>query len=104
MPETLNNVIVESLRSIPLDQIPVAIAFLSVRIMTEPQRHQQQERGSGTDLEKLLTAKQLALQLNVPESWVRTEQRAGRIPAVRLGKYVRFRRAEVDATLAKGPP
>ena len=38
----------------------------------------------------LLDAKQAAEQLNVPESWVRAEARAGRIPHVKLGRYVRF--------------
>jgi excisionase family DNA binding protein len=40
--------------------------------------------------ERLLTAAEIAERLSVPESWVRQEARADRIPHVRLGRYVRF--------------
>jgi excisionase family DNA binding protein len=49
----------------------------------------------------LLTASQLAKRLNLPESWLRTEERAGRIPSVRAGRYVRFKLADVEAALAR---
>ncbi len=38
----------------------------------------------------LLDAKGASRLLNVPASWVAAEARAGRIPHVRLGRYVRF--------------
>ena len=38
----------------------------------------------------LLDAKGAAELLNVPPSWILAEARAGRIPHVRLGRYVRF--------------
>jgi excisionase family DNA binding protein len=40
---------------------------------------------------RLLTADQVAERLGVPKSWVYARARAGRIPAVRLGRYYRFR-------------
>lgn len=49
----------------------------------------------------LLTAGELAERLNLPESWVRTEERAGRIPGIRAGRYVRFKLADVEAALAR---
>lgn len=45
----------------------------------------------------LLDAGQAAAILNVPQSWVAAEARAGRIPHVRLGRYVRFNRDELIA-------
>lgn len=45
----------------------------------------------------LLDARQAAVILNVPASWVAAEARAGRIPHVRLGRYVRFNREELVA-------
>jgi len=45
----------------------------------------------------LLDAVQAATLLNVPQSWVAAEARAGRIPHVRLGRYVRFNRDELIA-------
>jgi excisionase family DNA binding protein len=45
----------------------------------------------------LLDAGQAAVILNVPQSWVAAEARAGRIPHVRLGRYVRFNRDELIA-------
>jgi len=54
----------------------------------------------------LLNAEQAAELLNVPVSWVRAEARAGRIPCVRLGRYVRFEADELRlwwATRRQGP-
>lgn len=44
---------------------------------------------------RLLRAREAAVLLGVPESWLRAEQRAGRAPHVRLGHYVRFDRDEL---------
>ena len=52
--------------------------------------------------ERLLTVHEVAELLRVPASWVyeRTRRRGNeRIPHVKMGKYVRFRPAEVEAYL-----
>lgn len=43
----------------------------------------------------LLDARQAAAILNVPASWIAAEARAGRIPHLRLGRYVRFNSDEL---------
>jgi excisionase family DNA binding protein len=40
--------------------------------------------------ERLLEAHEVAERLAVPESWVRAETRAERIPHVKLGRYRRY--------------
>jgi excisionase family DNA binding protein len=45
----------------------------------------------------LLDSGQAAATLNVPPSWIAAEARAGRIPHVRLGRYVRFNRDQLIA-------
>jgi excisionase family DNA binding protein len=45
--------------------------------------------------DRLLNAPEVAELLAVPESWVRRETRAGRIPHVRLGRYCRYEREAV---------
>jgi excisionase family DNA binding protein len=45
----------------------------------------------------LLDAGEAAALLNVPASWVRSEARAGRIPSIPLGRYVRFRSSDLEA-------
>jgi excisionase family DNA binding protein len=40
--------------------------------------------------ERLLTASEVAERLSVPESWVRAETRAGRMPHIALGRYRRY--------------
>jgi excisionase family DNA binding protein len=59
-------------------------------------------QGNGTSgAQPLLTAQQAAEQLNAPESWVRAEARAGRLPHIRLGaRYVRFEATELAAWVA----
>ena len=50
--------------------------------------------------ERLLSAREVADLLLVPESWVRAETRAGRLPHVELGRYRRYVEADVLAWLA----
>jgi excisionase family DNA binding protein len=64
-------------------------------------RASEHKGASARDAEKLLTADELAEYLGMHESWVRTEERAGRIPGVRLGKYVRFKLSDVERALAE---
>src|SRR4051812_22679361 len=47
--------------------------------------------------EQLLTAEELALRSQVPKSHVYRLTRDGRIPAVRLGRYYRYRLAAIEA-------
>jgi excisionase family DNA binding protein len=49
----------------------------------------------------LLDAEAAAELLNVPASWVLAEARANRIPTVRLGRYVRFRRDDLQAWIER---
>lgn len=56
----------------------------------------------------LLTPKELAARLSVPESWIKEKTRtrarvrdADPLPCVRLGRYVRFRLADVEAWITR---
>jgi excisionase family DNA binding protein len=49
--------------------------------------------------DRLLTASEVAERLNVPETWVRAETRAGRMPHLPLGRYRRYSWPEVEAWL-----
>jgi excisionase family DNA binding protein len=54
----------------------------------------------------LLTAREAASPLSVPHTWVLAEARGNRIPHVRIGRYVRFRRESLLAWVAareRGP-
>jgi len=96
-----NPALVEWAGRISLDQIPGLLLLLAARWLTETNAKAKEEKGPPDSAEKLLTAGDLAKHLNLPESWVRTEERLGRIPSVRLGKYVRFRLSEVERTIAQ---
>jgi excisionase family DNA binding protein len=48
----------------------------------------------------LLTADEVASFLRVTRGWVYAETRARRIPHVRLGRYVRYRRSAVEAWIS----
>ena len=52
----------------------------------------------------LLDAKQMAARLDVAESWLRDAARAGRIPCVRVGRYMRFDPSAVLHALNRIPP
>jgi excisionase family DNA binding protein len=51
--------------------------------------------------DQLLTAKQVADLLAVPESWVREATREGRMPHLKLGRYRRYQPAAIEAWLAQ---
>jgi excisionase family DNA binding protein len=48
---------------------------------------------------RLLEAEDVAGMLGMTTDWVYREVRAGRLPHIRLGRYVRFRRESIDAWL-----
>ena len=50
---------------------------------------------------RLSTAKEISQLLSVPPTWVYAEARKGAIPHVRLGRYVRFDRAEIERWIAE---
>jgi excisionase family DNA binding protein len=59
-------------------------------------------RSENVSWEILLTAEEVAQMLRVPKSWVYGH--LGLLPAVRLGRYVRFRRSEIEDFLQKRGP
>jgi excisionase family DNA binding protein len=48
---------------------------------------------------QLLVAEEVAHLLSVPVSWVREATRAGRLPHIRLGRYVRYESESLTAWL-----
>jgi excisionase family DNA binding protein len=103
MEERIDAAVMDWARRVPVDQIPCVVAFLSARLLAEGGSNRSCEHNGETarDAKNLLRAGELAERLNVPESWVRTEERARRIPSIRLGKYVRFKLNDVERTLAE---
>jgi excisionase family DNA binding protein len=102
MNEVANDSIMGWAERIPVECIPRVLTFLSARLLQEKALAEKREQTAVTpSSEELLTAGQLGQRLGVPESWVRSEQRAGRIPSVRLGRYVRFRPSDVDDAIAR---
>jgi excisionase family DNA binding protein len=59
-------------------------------------RTQEVEEGLG-DGRQHMTAEELAVRLHVTLAWVYAETRAGRIPHLKLGRYVRYRRSTIAA-------
>lgn len=51
------------------------------------------------DANRLLDAAEVAELLHVPETWVRETTRAGHLPHVRLGRYVRYRHDDLVSWL-----
>jgi len=101
--EKMESVVVDWARRIPLDQISSVLAFLAARLLAEGYVSSQEDRHGSVaqEYKALLTAGELAERLNLPESWIRNEERLGRIPSVRAGKYVRFRLNDVERALTE---
>src|SRR5258708_3222553 len=103
MQAKMDSAIVDWARRIPLDQISSLLAFLAARILAEGYVARQEDRHNSVaqGSKALLTAGELPEPLNLPESWLRNEERLGRISSVRAGKYVRFRLNDVERALAE---
>ena len=52
--------------------------------------------------ERLINAAEIAERLGVPKTWVLGVRSLGAMPCVRLGPYVRFDLADVEAWLENG--
>jgi hypothetical protein len=106
MSEGSDTTILDLIQHIPLDQVPSAIVLLAARLLTENQTapHKPSNRSTHEELKTLLKAGELAERLNLPESWVRNEERLGRLPSIRAGRYVRFNLCEVEKALAEREP
>ncbi len=52
----------------------------------------------------LITVDELASMLQVPKSWIYDRTRDGRIPCIKVGKYIRFDLNEVKSWLEKQQP
>jgi excisionase family DNA binding protein len=62
--------------------------------------------GSEADRDQLLTADDVAELMRVTRAWVYAETRRDRLPHLRLGRHVRYRRAAIEAwmrTVERGP-
>lgn len=53
-----------------------------------------------TASDRLLTADEVAAMLHVTKAWVYDQTRRRRMPHVRLGRYVRYRRSAIDGWVA----
>ena len=51
--------------------------------------------------DELLTLRQLSRRLRVPQSWLRSEAEAGRLPALRAGRRYLFSTSAVARTMLK---
>jgi excisionase family DNA binding protein len=59
-----------------------------------------ESKASGIEGE-LLSAEQIAARFNVKKSWIYERARLGKLPYVQLGRYRRFRLADVEAAIAQ---
>jgi excisionase family DNA binding protein len=83
-----------------------ASAMSSHRAITIPQEPDIVGRHDNVGPSPLLEAADVARYIGMTTDWVYREVRAGRMPHIRLGRYVRFRRESIDAWLVareRGP-
>ena len=81
-------------------EIPRLIGILHEAIALAQQRMNQQPEPPKSDLPReLVSAAEMAALIDVPESWIRKQAREGHLPCVRVGRYTRFKPADVIARL-----
>ncbi len=65
----------------------------------EPAVQRPNVQPTQADAYRLLDADDIAAYIGMTTDWIYREVRAGRMPHIRLGRYVRFRRESIDAWL-----
>ena len=95
---------------LPVESLPEVLAQVVSRIGQLKQfegtllsilfRHRTMGSRTEADDARLLSAQEVAKLFDVPESWVREQARAGNLPAIRLGHYVRFQPQEIARFVA----
>lgn len=89
-------------RSLTREQLPAAsLELASLQCAIAARLAEAGDKAPASDT--LLTASELGRVLHLNESWIRNQQRAGKIPSVKCGRYVRFRIADVAAALEAKP-
>jgi excisionase family DNA binding protein len=87
----------------PVSQIPALIGILA-QLQAKAQLKMLSEQRTASDRDGgLLTMRQAAARLNVPESRAYELARQGKLPAVRIGKYVRISAEALAAYQSKLP-
>ena len=87
----------------PVSQIPALIGILA-QLQAKAQLKMLSEQKTASDRDGgLLTMRQAAERLNVPESRAYELARQGKLPAVRIGKYVRISTEALTAYQSKLP-
>jgi hypothetical protein len=101
--QRMDAALVDWAQRIPVHQIPYVLVFLAGRLLAEAPTGDHSERNNSSTMAptNLLTAAEIAERFSLPESWIRAEERAGRIPGVRAGKYVRFKLNDVERVLTE---
>ena len=95
-------------RELPTERLPDLIADLErakamawARLVT-PSAPAASPPASGSP-PALVDAETLAEMTQLPPSWIRDRARRGKLPAVRVGRYLRFRPDDVLAALGEAP-
>lgn len=92
----------QQLVRLPTETISAIAAALTAELCTRLLRAGPVQ-GTVASEPGLIDAPELAKRLSLPESWLRTRARSGRIPAVRAGRYYRFDERAVRAAIEAAP-
>ncbi|MGH7788223.1 MAG: helix-turn-helix domain-containing protein [Candidatus Binatia bacterium] len=95
---TLRVALERAVAELPAEQMPDLIGVLATASARAQLNLVAVPRPEPVDVVDVAT---LAAELNVAASWLRSQARANKLPHLRCGKYIRFARAEVLATLAR---
>ena len=87
--------ILSAIAALDRDQLPTLMLAIAARMAEAKSTPATVSAPAG-----LVNAAQAAAALDVPESWLRSQARTGKLPSVRCGKYVRFDIAEIKLHLA----
>jgi len=90
---------------VPVESLPELVAQITLRVgelkhlecmlLSKLFSHRTTCSQSSPDGAQLLSAAQVAEMFDVPETWVREQARFRKLPSVRLGHYVRFKREDM---------
>jgi excisionase family DNA binding protein len=91
--------LIHAIGALTADELPAVAQALAGRMAAVLPRVVDTVPAPANATAGLVDAAQAAAALNIHESWLRSQARAGKLPFVQCGKYIRFDLADVKRAL-----
>jgi len=91
--------IIAEIRKLPRAALPGLLIVIGGIMADQGAALEPADTDMGPREAALVDACELARVVNLPKSWLMSQARQGKIPSIKVGKYIRFNIGEVETVL-----